>query len=157
MKSTSADFPERLPSRLTRNIILDALKFDRNGLITIVAQEKSSKKILLVAHANREALEATLNTGLMHYYSRSRKKLWKKGEESGHIQWLVDLTVDCDGDAIVARVSQVKGCCHRGFRSCFSYQIQPNGTIKVVGKKVFDPAKVYSRHKTSARKRSQKK
>ena len=145
MKSNSADFPERVPKRATKLALLNALKFDRDGLVTVVAQEKSSKEVLLVAHANREALEATLKTGYMHYYSRSRKKLWKKGEESGHVQQVYDLTVDCDGDAILARVKQVKGCCHRGFRSCFSFRIHPGAGLKVVGTMVFDPHKTYAK------------
>src|SRR5262249_26990460 len=116
---SSQDFPDRLPQELTLSGILDALKYDRDGLVTVVAQESRTKEVLVVAHANRNALEKTLQTGFMHYFSRSRQKLWKKGEESGHVQKVLDLTVDCDGDAILARVSQVKGCCHMGFRSCF--------------------------------------
>jgi phosphoribosyl-AMP cyclohydrolase len=88
---------------------------------------------------------------LMHYYSRSRSKLWLKGEESGHVQKLVELRVDCDGDALLARVNQVKGNCHLGYRSCFSYSVggSRNGewSIKITGRKVFDPKKVYRKKK----------
>lgn len=148
---SSQDFPDRLPQAITLNGILDSLKYDRDGLVTVVAQEAGSKEVLVVAHANRTALELTLESGLMHYYSRSRKKLWKKGEESGHLQRVVDLTIDCDGDAILARVKQVKGCCHMGFRSCFSFKIVPKGGIKVIGKQVFDPKKAYAKSQPNRR------
>ena len=95
------------------------------------------------------AVQQTLEKGLMHYYSRSRKKQWMKGEESGHVQKLVELRVDCDGDALVAKVRQVMGNCHLGFRSCFAYEIVKGAdgaiSVKETGEKVFDPKKVYKK------------
>ena len=126
--------------------LLDALKWDEDGRVTIVSQDFRSNEVLGVAFANREALALTLQTGLLHYYSRSRKKLWLKGEESGHFQHLLELRVDCDGDAILARVRQIKGNCHLGYRSCFSYRFRKSKQgfkADIVAKKVFDPAKVY--------------
>lgn len=140
------EFFERLNGNKRVSAFLDALKWDEHGRVVVVAQDARSKEVLGVAFANREALEQTFKTGLMHYYSRSRGKLWMKGEESGHIQRLVDLRVDCDGDAILAHVRQVKGNCHLGYRSCFAYRFQKRGKalkVALVGKKVFDPAKVY--------------
>jgi phosphoribosyl-AMP cyclohydrolase len=147
--SSGAEFFERVGGRSGLAAILDSLKLDRDGLVTIVTQDVANKEVLGVAFANRIALEKTFETGLMHYYSRSRQKQWLKGEESGHVQKLVELRVDCDGDAIVAKVRQVKGNCHLGFRSCFSYKLMKskNGVwiVKESGRKVFDPAKVYKK------------
>ncbi len=126
---------------------LDALKWDEHGLVTIVSQDCESLAVLGVAFADRTALQKTLEIGLMHYYSRSRKKLWLKGEESGHVQHLVELRADCDGDALVAKVRQIKGNCHLGFKSCFAYVIEKNKigewTAREAGDKVFDPKSVY--------------
>lgn len=140
-------FFERVKARNGTAALLNALKWDDDGRVVVVMQDASNHQVLGVAFANREALELTLKTGLMHYYSRSRNKLWKKGESSGHIQKLVELRVDCDGDALLARVRQVKANCHLGFRSCLSNVFRRNTkgqwTVKVSGKKVFDPAAVY--------------
>ena len=144
------EFFERLNGRRGTQTLLKALKWDAGGLVTVVSQDARSKEVLGVAFANRAALARTLETGLMHYYSRSRRKLWFKGEESGHIQRLVELRVDCDGDALLAQVRQVKGNCHLGYRSCFSYTLARSGrsgwTVKVSGKKVFDPRKTYKKN-----------
>ena len=86
---------------------LDEVKFDDAGLVVVVAQDAVTGDVLMVAYANREALEKAVESGDMHYWSRSRQKLWRKGEESGHTQRLVELSLDCDGDAVLARVEQV--------------------------------------------------
>ena len=129
--------------------LLGALKWDENGLVTVVSQDVTNDQVLGVAFANRTALKASLETGLMHYFSRSRNKLWKKGEDSGHVQKLIELRVDCDGDALLARVRQVQAFCHLGFRSCFSYRVvrNKNGGLSVIesGKKLFDPEAVYKK------------
>jgi len=96
----------------------------------------------MFAWTNREALQATLATGKMHFWSRSRKKLWLKGETSGHVQELVELRLDCDGDCLLAKVRQTGGACHVGYRSCF-YRRREGEGWKVDGEKVFDPEKVY--------------
>ncbi len=146
-------FADRLSNNSGRQQFLDALKYDRNGLVTVVAQDHWSNEVLMVAHASRPALEETLNSGYMYYFSRSRNKLWKKGESSGHMQKIISLLVDCDGDAIVARVKQIKGACHLGFRSCFAYQINRTGRMKVVGKMAFNPKKVYRTSDESSHKK----
>lgn len=141
------DFLPRL-RRTGLPALLDALKWDAAGLVTVVSQDAKTKEVLGVAHADRAAVRKSIETGLMHYYSRSRKKLWLKGEQSGHVQRLVELRVDCDGDALLAKVRQVKANCHLGFRSCFSYKLvrTKNGAwaVKEAARRVFDPAKVYA-------------
>jgi phosphoribosyl-AMP cyclohydrolase len=140
------EFFARVDRRPGLAVMLDALRWDFDGLVTVVMQDAANKEVLGVAWADRIALEKTFETGLMHYYSRSRKKLWKKGEESGHVQKLVELRVDCDGDTLLAKVRQVKANCHLGFRSCFSYKLvktRGQWCVRQSGKKVFDPVKVY--------------
>jgi phosphoribosyl-AMP cyclohydrolase len=136
-------FMDRLPAEHGIPGFLDALRYDSRGLVTVVAQDARTGKVLMVAHANREAVEKTLSTGLMHYYSRSRGKLWLKGEHSGHHQELVTLRVDCDGDALLAKVHQKHAACHLGYRSCFSFEVSRDGQVSVIGKRVFEPHDVY--------------
>lgn len=146
--SSGVDFFDRLAGKRGVSAILGSLKWDADGLVAVISQDVKTKEVLGIAFADRTAVSKTLETGLMHYYSRSRKKLWMKGEESGHVQKLVELRVDCDGDALLAKVRQVKGNCHLGFRSCFSYKLGKNGAGWVVresGKKVFDPKKIYKK------------
>ena len=145
--SSGVDFFERLNHQSGMVALLDALKWDEDGRVTVVSQDHETLEVLGVAFADRNALQKTLETGLMHYYSRSRKKLWLKGEESGHLQHLVELRTDCDGDALVAKVRQIKGNCHLGFKSCFAYVIEKasagDWTAREAGNKVFDPKAVY--------------
>jgi phosphoribosyl-AMP cyclohydrolase len=98
---------------------LDALRFDERGLIPLVVQDAENGDVLMLAWANREALERTLAEGRMVYWSRSRTELWRKGDTSGHVQHLVELLVDCDEDVLLARVHQEGAACHTGERSCF--------------------------------------
>ena len=98
---------------------LDALAFDERGLVPVVVQDVSDGEVLMVAWANREALERTLAEGRMVYWSRSRKELWRKGDTSGHTQHWDELRVDCDGDVLLARVHQEGPACHTGERTCF--------------------------------------
>ena len=97
----------------------------------------------MVAFMNETALRNTLETGVMTYWSRSRSKLWVKGESSGHTQQVVEVRVDCDGDAMLFKVRQEGGACHEGYRSCFFRKLMDDGLV-VDGKRVFDPDKVYS-------------
>lgn len=102
------------------NALLDAVKFDEKGLICAIAQDAASRRVLMVAWMNAEALRKTAETGFAHYYSRSRQKQWMKGEESGHTQKVHELRLDCDGDAVVMLISQNGGiACHTGRESCF--------------------------------------
>jgi phosphoribosyl-AMP cyclohydrolase len=98
---------------------LDALKFDERGLIPLVVQDAENGDVLMLAWANREALERTVAEGRMVYWSRSRKELWRKGDTSGHVQHLVEIRADCDEDVLLARVHQEGAACHTGERSCF--------------------------------------
>jgi phosphoribosyl-AMP cyclohydrolase len=115
------------------------LKFT-NGLIPVVAQDAQTKDILMVAYANEEAVELTRTTGYAHYFSRSRQKLWKKGEESGHTQRVVRILTDCDEDTLIYQVEQRGAACHTGYRSCFFRTIDG----EIIAEKVFEPEKVYS-------------
>ena len=144
--SGGKEFPDRIPAQPSVEGLLDALKYDNDGLVTVVAQDAGDGAVLMVAFADRNAMRKTLETGLMHYYSRSRKKMWLKGEESGHTQKVVSLAVDCDGDAILAKVRQTGGACHLGFKSCFSFGIEKDGQVATLGEKLFDPAAVYKKH-----------
>lgn len=115
------------------------LKFT-NGLIPVVAQDVATKDILMVAYANEEAVELTRTTGYAHYFSRSRQKLWRKGEESGHTQRVVRILTDCDEDTLIYVVEQHGAACHTGYRSCFYRTIDG----EIIAEKVFEPEKVYS-------------
>jgi phosphoribosyl-AMP cyclohydrolase / phosphoribosyl-ATP pyrophosphohydrolase len=105
---------------VSENIRLSAVKFGADGLVPVVTQESRSGDVLMVAYANREALDRTLSTGLAHYFSRSRGKLWQKGETSAHIQRIIEVRLDCDADAVLYRVEQTGPACHTGTRTCFS-------------------------------------
>ena len=125
--------------------MLSLLKFDDKGLLAAVAQDYETGEILMLAHMNEESIRKTVQTGQAVYWSRSRKKLWHKGEESGNVQNIKELLIDCDGDAIVMKVEQVGGeACHTGNRFCF-YRKLEDGKISDVGVKVFDPEKVYGK------------
>lgn len=108
-------------------------------LIPAIAQDFSTGEVLMLAYMNDEALQKTRETGVAHYWSRSRKKLWLKGESSGHIQRIKEIRVDCDQDAILLLVEQEGGACHTGYRSCFYRTVDG----KIVGEKVFEPDDVY--------------
>ena len=105
---------------MSENNRLSAVRFGADGLVPVVTQESRSGDVLMVAFANRDAVDRTLATGLAHYYSRSRGVLWQKGETSGHVQRVVEIRLDCDGDAILYRVEQTGPACHTGTRTCFS-------------------------------------
>jgi len=126
--------------------LLDEIDFSKNdGLVTGIAQDHTTGEILMVAFLNEESLRLTLETGSVVYWSRSRKKLWRKGEESGNVQKLKSLYIDCDGDAVLMQVEQVGGAaCHTGRRNCFFRKVDGDQYIDV-GVKVFDPDKVYAK------------
>ena len=104
--------------------LLEALKFDAAGLIPAIAQQHDSGEVLMLAWMTREAVEETLATGRVCYWSRSRQRLWRKGETSGHVQRLVEMRLDCDGDTLLLRVDQEGPACHTGERSCFFRRIE---------------------------------
>ena len=105
---------------MSENNWLSAVRFGPDGLVPVVAQERRSGDVLMVAYADREALERTVSTGLAHYFSRSRKTLWRTGETSGHEQRVAEIRLDCDGDTVLYRVEQSGPACHTGARTCFS-------------------------------------
>lgn len=126
---------------------MDGPDFSKHELIPVIAQDDSTGDVLMLAYMNREAYEETLTSGRVVYYSRSRRKLWRKGEESGNVQRLRSLWYDCDADTLLARVEQIGGAaCHEGYRSCFFRRIDPaTRTTTVVGERVFDPQSVYGK------------
>jgi phosphoribosyl-AMP cyclohydrolase len=118
---------------------MDTVDFGDDGLVPVVAQDADSGEVLMLAYADREAVDATRETGLAHYHSRSRDELWQKGGSSGHVQHVQAVRVDCDGDALLYLVDQEGGACHTGYRSCFHRGLDG----EVVGEQVFDPDEVY--------------
>jgi phosphoribosyl-AMP cyclohydrolase len=121
------------------------LRFDKSesGLLPAIAQEFQSGEVLMLAYINRIAWEKTLETGKAHYWSRSRNRLWLKGESSGHVQLIREILVDCDDDTVVFKVEQLGGAaCHTGHRSCFFRRVE-GGEVSQVGTRVFDPRDVY--------------
>ncbi len=120
------------------------LDFDKNGgMIPAIVQDIDNGEILMLAYMNREAWELTIEKKIAHYYSRSRKSLWKKGETSGNIQEVLEIRVDCDSDTVLLKVRQIgKAACHTGFRSCF-HRVLRNGTLETDGERIFNPEDVY--------------
>ncbi|MGB2808717.1 MAG: phosphoribosyl-AMP cyclohydrolase [Sedimentisphaerales bacterium] len=120
-------------------------KFDENGLIPAIAQDAKTGQVLMVAYMTRAALDATIQTGCATYFSRSRQKLWKKGEESGHVQKVEQILVDCDQDCIILKVNVDAGQCHVGYQSCFYRALKPGSDkdLENIAEKVFDPKKAY--------------
>ncbi len=117
----------------------------QQGLLPSIVQDARTGKVLMLAYMNDLAWEETLRTGKAHYWSRSRQKLWLKGEESGHVQKVMDIYLDCDLDAILLKVEQVGGAaCHTGHESCF-YRKYSQGTLQVEGSPLFDPQEVYKK------------
>lgn len=121
--------------------------FSKSELIPVIAQDDATGDVLMLAYMNRDAYAETLKTGRVCYYSRSRGKLWRKGEESGNVQHLRSLYYDCDADTLLVKVEQVGGAaCHEGYRSCFFRRIDPESqAVEIVGERVFDPAEVYKK------------
>jgi len=119
------------------------IRYDKQGLVPVVVQDVATRELLMVAYMNETALRQTLATGQMHYWSRSRQKLWHKGETSGHVQVFREARVDCDQDCLLFLVEQQSGACHEGFHSCFFRRLEPDGSLTVVEEPVFDPRGVY--------------
>ncbi len=121
------------------------IKFNDQGLVCAVVVDDATEEVLMVAWMNDAAVKQTLETKKATFYSRSRGKMWIKGEESGHIQHVKSVRVDCDQDTLMVRVTQDGGACHEGYRSCFFREIAPDGALRVVSKRVFDPKAVYKK------------
>jgi phosphoribosyl-AMP cyclohydrolase len=127
-----------------KGVYMITLDFDKaGGLVPAIAQDAESGEVLMVAYMNREAWEKTLSTGIVHYFSRSRNKLWKKGETSGNIQEVKEIRIDCDNDCLLLKIHQIgNAACHTGYKSCFYRKVTGNSLI-VDGEKIFDPREKY--------------
>ncbi|MBQ3454046.1 MAG: phosphoribosyl-AMP cyclohydrolase [Thermoguttaceae bacterium] len=113
------------------------------NLLPVITQDAATGEVLMLAYMNEEAYDETLSTGRAVYYSRSRDKLWRKGEESGNVQKVVGVFLDCDRDTLLLMVEQIGGAaCHEGYKSCFFRQVTDDG-LKVIAQRIFDPAEVY--------------
>jgi phosphoribosyl-AMP cyclohydrolase len=123
---------------------LKAISFDDNGLVPAIAQQHDTGEVLMMAWMNKEAIVQTLQNGRVCYYSRSRAKLWHKGEESGQTQALTDFRIDCDGDTILLQVEQVGVACHTGRHNCFFNAISEDG-IEIIAEVEIDPKKLYQK------------
>jgi len=120
------------------------LKFDRQGLIPVVIQDDATDEVLMVAFMNEEAFQLTRDTGYTHLYSRSRNKLWRKGEMSGNVQEVCGIFVNCEEDSLLLRVIQRGGAaCHEGYKSCYYRRLLPDDSYQVIAQRVFDPVVVY--------------
>ena len=126
--------------------LFQQVKFDSDGLVPAIVQDYDNGQILMMGYMNREAVRLTLETGKTHFFSRSRQKMWLKGESSGHVQHVKSVHLDCDGDTVLVKATQEVAACHTGYRSCF-YRRWCSETHKWVeeGERVFDPESVYSK------------
>jgi phosphoribosyl-AMP cyclohydrolase len=123
------------------------ISFEKSGgLVPAIIQDELSGEVLMLGFMNRESLRQTEQTGEVVFFSRSRQKLWKKGESSGHILKVKDIRVDCDADALLIRVNPMgPGVCHKGYRSCFFRSLQPGGESRIIAERSFAPDAVYNR------------
>lgn len=126
------------------------LKFDRQGLIPAVIQDDTTGEVLMVAFMNEEALKMTRNKGYTHFFSRSRNAIWRKGEQSGNVQEVRDIFVNCEENSLLIRVIQHgEGACHEGYRSCYYRRLLPDNSYEIVSERIFDPEKVYGHSQTN--------
>ncbi|MGK0171002.1 MAG: phosphoribosyl-AMP cyclohydrolase [Gammaproteobacteria bacterium] len=126
---------------------MDGPDFNTADLIPVIAQDDASGTVLMLAYMNAQAYEETINTGRVCYWSRSRSRLWRKGEESGNVQNVKHIYYDCDADTLLIKVEQIGGAaCHEGYESCFFREIDSSTrVVSVIGERVFDPAEVYKK------------
>ena len=121
------------------------LKYDKDGLIPAVCVDAATKQVVMVAYMNEPSVLDTIRTGKTHFWSRSRKKYWMKGESSGHTQEVKAVYTDCDMDTLVIEVIQTGAACHEGYYSCFFRKLKTDGDWEIVGKKLFNPDEVYKK------------
>jgi phosphoribosyl-AMP cyclohydrolase len=125
--------------------ILDQVRYSADGLVTAIAQDEATGDVLMLAYMNETTLRQTLETGIMTYWSRSRQKVWVKGESSGNTQEVKEVRIDCDGDALLFKINQIGGAaCHTGHRSCF-YRVLEGENLVETGTLFFDPSTVYKK------------
>lgn len=122
------------------------IDFEKSGgMVPVIIQDYESGEVLMLAYMNDEAYAISMETGLAHYWSRSKNRIWKKGESSGHIQEIKEVRIDCDSDTILMKVRQAGGAaCHEGYRSCFFRRVVDNESV-IEGERIFDPSKVYDK------------
>jgi phosphoribosyl-AMP cyclohydrolase len=132
----------RLPAGMS---FIDSLKFTADGLIPAIIQDAPTGRVLMMAWMNRASIEKTLETGKTHFWSRSRQKFWMKGETSGHVQAVRQMSFDCDGDTLLIQVDQVGAACHEGYRSCFFRAVEPDGGFRVTESRLESPEQIYGR------------
>jgi len=123
--------------------LLERVSFNKEGLLPVIVQDINRGEVLMMAWMHREALKKTITSGKAYFWSRSRKKLWLKGESSGHYQLVREMWIDCDEDTLLIKVEQIKAACHKGYKSCFFRKINKEGKLELIGEKVFEPGKVY--------------
>ena len=128
---------------VSQSPFLSELKWNPEGLIPAIVQDRETNEVLMMAWMNGAALQSTLESGQTHFYSRSRRTQWHKGETSGHVQYVDSIALDCDGDVLLIKVHQVGGACHEGYRSCFFRHVNPSHELEVHGEPVFDAQAVY--------------
>ena len=124
--------------------LIEQVKFDKNGLVPAIIQDFKTLEVLMVGYMNKESLETTLKTGRTCFWSRSRQKLWVKGETSGHIQKVKEIFIDCDNDTLLIKAEQIGGACHMGYRTSF-YRKYNKNDFTIVEKKLFNPEKIYKK------------
>jgi len=124
---------------------LENLKYDANGMIGAIIQDDATGEVLMFAFMNKESIDLTVKTGKTHFFSRSRNKLWLKGESSGHIQTVKSIATDCDKDVLLIKVHQEGAACHDGYYSCFYRHFEPGKDWKIEGDLKFDPKTVYKK------------
>ena len=135
---------------------INNLKYDANGLIPAIIVDAENKQVLMMAYMNAESLRRTFSTGKTHFWSRSRGEYWMKGQTSGHVQEVKAIYVDCDADTLLIEVIQHGAACHKGYRSCFYRKIEPDGEMKVIAEKIFDPSAVYGKNQSTSEQKSDK-
>lgn len=146
-KSTNKfDYGHIIGETFVMDLQTNDLKFDSNGLIPAIIQDHRSGQVLMMAWMNRESLAKTIETNKTHFFSRSRNKLWLKGESSGHVQHVKSIAIDCDADVLLIKVEQIGAACHEGYQSCFFRERQAGETDwKINQPRQFDPEKVYKK------------
>ncbi len=126
--------------------VCDKIKFNAEGLVPAIIQDKASGRVLMMAWMNRASLEATITTGKTHFWSRPRQKFWMKGESSGHVQTVKDVAFDCDGDTLLIQVDQIGAACHEGYQSCFFRSVEKDRqSFKVTEPQLETPEQIYKK------------
>ena len=123
---------------------IDGLKFNEQGLIPAIVQEEGTGRVLMMAWMNTDSIKSTLETGKTHFWSRSRRKFWMKGESSGNTQQVKDVAYDCDGDTLLIQVEQIGAACHEGYKSCFFTSVQ-DGEGEITEERLIDPEEMYGK------------